>query len=642
MFRSRNTRSAGGTISRSGFPLRLLNTVAEWLLYHCFIDSMMEHETTNGPNAAMRTLLGVCLMFALTCSHAEAALAFQDNFANRQTTTEPTDRLDGNNATATVEPGEPLHGGKEGGRSVWLTWVAPTNGIATFWTVNSASDTLLSAYSLPTGGTNVSQLVEVARNDDDPANPEAKLSLIQFGAIAGQRYEIAVDGYRGSSGDFRLRWDFVATTSAPPVIVTVPSDQAVREGDTVTLAVTLQSATPLDVDWRYNGNSFAQGGPTENSIGEHTTTLVITNFQATNVGVYSLRIRLDTRGGSRVEFNTTPVELQLNSEGQTNVIARDKLFDSFGTSLVGDDGNGGGHDSKALSAPRRRAKAGSTGVVRGYDGSQIFNTTYATTDPTEPHHCGFTPSASYWFTYQPPTNGTAMVDTSASHYDNVVAAYTYTGTVTSYADLVPICCDHGSAGANASRIEFAALRGQQYVVVVAGVNGARGIASLKYHLDVARPPVPPTVTNPVSPLVVVPGVDVTLQPGIIGSPPLHFQWNRTNAPIAAATNSSLQLLKVTTTNSGEYVLNVWNHIGATNVIMPLRVVIPPQLDFKRGAAADALSFIPIAGQRYVIETTAALGEPWIPAGPSFVSDGGIVSLTNSFTGSNRFYRVRVE
>ena len=74
------------------------------------------------------------------------------------------------------------------------------------------------------------------------------------------------------------------------MIVSVPTDQTVREGDTVTLVVTLQSATPLDLAWRYNGSSFDQGGPTQNSLGEHTATLIITNFQATNVGTYSLRI----------------------------------------------------------------------------------------------------------------------------------------------------------------------------------------------------------------------------------------------------------------------------------------------------------------------------------------------------------------
>ena len=584
-----------------------------------------------------RPLLGVCLVAALSgAPKLHAALAFEDIFANRQTTTAPSDRLDGNNATATFEPGEPLHGGKEGGRSVWLSWIAPTNGIATFWTANSTNDTLLSIYSLPAGGTNVGQLIEVARNDDDPADPQSKLSFVQFGAIAGQRYEIAVDSYRAVGGDFRLRWDFVATTSAPPTIVSVPSDQSVREGDTVTLAVTLQSATPLDLDWRYNGNSFDQGGPTQNSVGEHTATLIITNFQATNVGIYSLRIRMETPEGNRVEFNTTPAEIQLNSEGQTNVFARDKLFESIAARLIGDDGGGG----KNFEASPAKAAPKAIGVVRGYDGSQIFNTTYATTDPTEPHHCDFTPSASYWFTYQPPTNGTVVIDTIGSLYDNVVAAYTYTGTVTGYTDLAAITCDRGSAGVNASRIEFAVLKGQQYTAVIAGVNGTKGIAHLNYHLDTNRPPMAPALTNAPAPLVVAAGTDVTLSASVIGSPPLHFLWSRTNVTLSAATNRELQLIGVSPTNSGEYLLRVWNHIGALDVAMPLRVVIPPRLDFS--PHSGVLSFSGIAGQRYVVECTEALGGAWIPVSPAILSDGSAITLTNAPDRTNRFYRVRVE
>src|SRR5205085_2503776 len=99
---------------------------------------------------------------------------------NRQTTTDASDHLDGSNTTATLEANEPMHGGKQGGRSLWLSWIAPTNGVATFWIINATNDTLLSAYTLSPGQTTIDQLLEVARNDDDPANPQSKLSFIQF------------------------------------------------------------------------------------------------------------------------------------------------------------------------------------------------------------------------------------------------------------------------------------------------------------------------------------------------------------------------------------------------------------------------------------------------------------------------------
>ncbi len=48
-----------------------------------------------------------------------------DNFADRQLLTDDSGRIDGSNAGATREPGEPRHGGKPGGRSVWVSWLAP-------------------------------------------------------------------------------------------------------------------------------------------------------------------------------------------------------------------------------------------------------------------------------------------------------------------------------------------------------------------------------------------------------------------------------------------------------------------------------------------------------------------------------------
>lgn len=72
---------------------------------------------------------------------------------------------------------------------------------------------------------------------------------------------IAVDGFGGSAGDIRLRWDFANATSPPPVIVSVPDDQAVIEGDTVVLTVDMETTPDLRLQWRFNGQSFGAEGP---------------------------------------------------------------------------------------------------------------------------------------------------------------------------------------------------------------------------------------------------------------------------------------------------------------------------------------------------------------------------------------------
>lgn len=104
----------------------------------------------------------------------------------------------------------------------------------------------------------------------------------------------------------------------------------------------------------------------------------------------------------------------------------------------------------------------------------------------------------------------------------------------------------------------------------------------------------------------------------------------------------LHLLNVAPTNSGDYTVSVSNYIGGPlNVTLPLRVVIPPQLEFST-TSGGALSFGTVAGQRYVIEQTDALGGIWVPVSESFIADGSPVVLSNAPTAAARLFRVRVE
>jgi hypothetical protein len=91
-------------------------------------------------------LLATGLAWAGMISANGAGLVFTDNFADRQTTANVSGQLNGNNTNATMEANEPLHAGKPGGHSVWVSWLAPADGVAEFSTDGSTFDTLLSAY----------------------------------------------------------------------------------------------------------------------------------------------------------------------------------------------------------------------------------------------------------------------------------------------------------------------------------------------------------------------------------------------------------------------------------------------------------------------------------------------------------------
>ena len=101
------------------------------------------------------------------------------------------------NEHATLQNGEPRHAEGTGGASVWWSWTAPRTGKVAISTRGSEVDTLLGVYR----GKSLRNLNVVAGNDD--ASGEVT-SRVAFKAKEGVTYRIAVDGYRGATGDIRL------------------------------------------------------------------------------------------------------------------------------------------------------------------------------------------------------------------------------------------------------------------------------------------------------------------------------------------------------------------------------------------------------------------------------------------------------
>jgi immunoglobulin I-set domain protein len=576
------------------------------------------------------------LTAALLLGERSGAAEFQDMFANRETVTDPSGQLTGSNTNATMETGEPQTGGKPGGHSVWVSWVAPTNGVVIFDTFGSTFDTLLSAYYFnSTNDTTFDKLNQAARDDDDSPT-FAPQSRILFGAVAGQHYEIAVDGYYGAVGDITLNWSFTSVTSAPPIVISTPNDRALQLGQPVTLSVNLQPAPGMQLNWRFNGEDV------ESDLDTNGATLFIPSLQATNIGRYSLRISLESDNGSSIRYETTPTELQVNSEGQTNALAQDKLLDSQTSPFIGEDGDTNSPLSMTLTRPPGVRPL--IGVVRGYNGSQIFDTTYATTDPNEPPHCGVIGGSSYWLMYEPPTNGTVTLDTVGSTYDTVMEAYTFNGNLTnfsSYSDLISLACNNDfSTVQGPSRVQFPVMTTRQYLIVVDGVNGARGTAYLNYSLNTNLPPQAPALLQQPSPLIVPAGTNVMLAPAIQGSPPLTCFWSKDGSPLVGSNSASLFLLNVTTNHSGNYTLTITNDLGSLATTTSLRVVVPTQCMLAPSAAGLQLSWSTVAGQLYTVEQATSLFGPWQSSTNSLVGDGQPLVVPVDGLGTV-FFRVRI-
>lgn len=134
----------------------------------------------------------------LTLNWAQGSPA-NDAFANATVVSGTFGTTNGNNFNASLEQNEPLHADEPGGHSVWYKWTAPANGTIVFDTAGSALDALLAVYT----GSQLNNLSLVAANHYGGASLESR---VEFHAVAGTVYRIAVDGFDGAQWTFRLNW----------------------------------------------------------------------------------------------------------------------------------------------------------------------------------------------------------------------------------------------------------------------------------------------------------------------------------------------------------------------------------------------------------------------------------------------------
>lgn len=394
-----------------------------------------------------------------------------DNFADRVPLLGSSGLISGTNIAATREPGEPNHAGKLGGRSVWYTWTAPADGIATVQTLGSTFDTLLGIYV----GTNVGNLTVVGRDEDDGGY---YTSLARFNADAGTAYQIAIDGFGGGFGDFVLSWQLEVTMDLLPVITNQPVSLTVGSGDSATFVVrAFGNCRDVDHDCRHRAEGHP-GHPTPGLDityqwylngtpipGATDSTLTLTNVQDAQVGNY----RALVNNGARFIFSDTAV-LQINNTGfdVEPVQASDKFLDAVNASSplrLGATGAGQGFVPAAL--------------ARGYTGTQVFNTSGSLTEGEI--ICGVTGGASEWIPLVAEETGTIYLNTDGSSFDTVMAVFRRSPTNATKLDLIG-CDNNSGVDGRDSALQLSVTAGQTNYIVVDGVNGVTGTLRLNYAL----------------------------------------------------------------------------------------------------------------------------------------------------------------
>ncbi|MCX6902385.1 MAG: HYR domain-containing protein [Verrucomicrobia bacterium] len=425
-------------------------------------------------------------------------LPFADSFADRGIMSgTPSGTGIGNNFWATKEPGETNHGGRIGGHSVWLTWVAPDDGVATFDTIGSSFDTVLAVYT----GYDLSSLAYVASDDD---LGEFHWSRVMFNAQAGFSYQVAVDSADQTvTGNIVLSWHLRQTLNLIPAKIVPARSLTVPPLASTNLCLSFGSVSgtsPVLMQWYRNDQPVGMTASNQNQ-----SCLPFAQVTETNVGIYQAGIFR----GTDLEYFLEPVEIQINTEG-LNVGARKKLEDAKLLGLVGvpypDSDLGGTKIVQPKSISKSIPKDWEP--VSGYSGGQIFSSNPGK-DPYEPNACGVPGGATYWFTYQPPEDGMLTINTDGSSYDTVLGVYYDDGLGHGGASLHEVACDNDSGTthfspppAATSALTFLASRTTNYDIMVDGVGGAYGTVHLNYSLNtlprIATFPTPQTIDQDTS------------------------------------------------------------------------------------------------------------------------------------------------
>jgi len=186
-----------------------------------------------------------------------------NNFANAIPLTGFSATVTGSNVGANKEAGEPnIVPFNNGGASVWWVWTSSEGGLTTIDTFGSSFDTLLGVFT----GNTVNALTLIVGNDDY----NSVQSRVQFNAVAGTTYHIAVDGYSNSRGSIVLH-----LAGPNGVTMSSPNDGAtVIVGDPITVAPNFSSIFPNPPATRVD---FYRGGVRFDSSTNAPFTVVTTN-----------------------------------------------------------------------------------------------------------------------------------------------------------------------------------------------------------------------------------------------------------------------------------------------------------------------------------------------------------------------------
>ena len=487
------------------------------------------------------------------------AIELKDDFIEAVQLSEVSGEYRGTSVGATSEINEPQHGGRAASASVWMNWLAPGSGIASFDTRGSTFDTTLAVY---TGGT----LGELQGSAADADSGGYLTSKVRFNAVEGQVYSVAVDGFNGATGDVVLSWQLEVSSAVLPVITLQPQPTAGVVGQEAELVVTLEVETgDIGYAW-FKGKELLTG--------EKTKRLVFDEIKTSDAGAYSVHV---TSGVESVISESAQLVVQFEADAPETEVNTKLDTSSFAGVATGQGEKEnqiifGGPDLLQRLIIKLRKIEKKPGEF-SFSGATVYTTTGAAKDPGEPNHAGNTGGASAWTTFIPTEEGTARLSTENSDFDTVLAIYKV-GTGNGWGALEEVVSDdNGGKDAQDSEVVFNVEKGVTYLVAVDGVGGETGTVQLNHELS--QTPLIDSVTQGQDGLL---NETVTLE--VSASSPLAdaeltYKWRRDGNLIGGATGATLSLTDIQYADAGDYSVEVSSFAGSvTSDNIPVRVIQP--------------------------------------------------------------------
>ena len=370
----------------------------------------------------------------------------------------------------------------------------------------------------------------------------------------------------------------VLTVGDPPVITAQPANQTVVLGTGVSFTRTATGADPLNYQWSHEGADLADAT---------NSSLMLTNVQLADAGNYAVRV-----------FNLFGTQTSSNALLTVGILPSVTTQPTNVAAAVGSD-TAFGITAEGTAPLTFQWTFNGTNIVDATNSTLVL-TNVQTTNAGE-----FAVQVSNAFGTDQSSNavltvGAPPVITAQPASQTVVlgTGVSFTITATGTEPLNYQWSHEGADLANATNSSLMVTNAQladagNYAVRVFNPFGTQTSSNALLTVGIL-----PSVTTQPTNVAVAVGGDAVFSITAAGTAPLTFQWTFNGTNIVNATNSTLVLTNVQTTNAGEYAVQVSNAFGtdqSSNAVLDvLPVCTPPPSGIvgwwgADGSAADSVT-----------------------------------------------------